>query len=294
MHLVLLTAGKSDALSAQHLHHGPAAGGAGAKNTHACVDLLVLDARHMSQACLTAATRAVTEIRAKPGLRHGVLLCAQPSLPLVVASIRCGLRDVITQYLGPAHLRQVLRAALPNLTRREYRDAVAFLRTFSAFASSDGNSLPLARRAEELARRAETLAEQEKALALEKDRLVRLEQDLRERTRRLDRQIARMQNDADLHPGLTNTPFASTGHTQAPFGATGSNSPVPDYAAMSRRLEQRAAELDVRERLLNEMQTLLLATPQGAAMSKQLPLPPVSPLPAPTPAPARAFVGAAA
>lgn len=254
MHLVLLTSGQGGALSTQHLHHGA---NAVLKKEDAPIDLLVLDARHMSPACLSAATRSVTEIRSRHGLRHGVLLCAQPTLPLIVASIRCGLRDVINQYIGAAHLRQLLRAALPNLTRREYRDAVAFLRTFSAFSGSEGgNSLPLARRAEELSRRAEALAEQEKALALEKDRLARQEQDLRERTRRLDRQIARMQNDADIQPG---PPPAIAGAGQ------------PDYAAMSRRLEQRAAELDVREKLLNEMQTLLLATPQGAALKQVLP-----------------------
>jgi hypothetical protein len=293
MHLVLLSAGKGDALSTQHLHHGhPPSARADASG----IDLLILDARHMTPACLSSATRCVVEIRARHGLRHGVLLCTQPTLPLIVASIRCGLRDVITQYLGAAHLRHLLRASLPNLTRREFRDAVAFLRTFSAFSTTDSNSLPLARRAEELTRRAETLAEQEKAIALEKDRLARLEQDLRDRTRRLDRQIARLQNDADVQPGFTNAPFASPGRTNAPF-AGGSNSPIPDYAAMSSRLEQRAAELDVREKLLNEMQTLLMATPQGSAVSKQLPLPgaaTASPAPGAAPAKAPALIGAAA
>ena len=275
MHLVLLTAGKGDALSTQHLHLGQPSSG----RTADSIDLLILDARHMSQTCLSAATRCVVEIRSRHGLRHGVLLCAQPTLPLIVASIRCGLRDVITQYLGAAHLRQLLRASMPNLTRREFRDAIAFLRTFSAFSNTDSNSLPLARRAEELARRAETLAEQEKSIALEKDRLARMEQDLRDRTRRLDRQIARLQNDADIQPAATPSPFAG-----------GSSAPLPDYAAMSRRLEQRAAELDVREKLLNEMQTLLMATPQGSTMPK-----PVQPAPAAAPTPsARALISAAA
>lgn len=278
MHLVLLTSGKGDSLSTQHLHHGQHAS---ARTDAGSIDLLVLDARHMSPACLAAATRCVVEIRSRHGLRHGVLLCAQPTLPLIVASIRCGLRDVITQYLGAAHLRQLLRASLPNLTRRDFRDAVSFLRTFSAFSTTDANSLPLARRAEELTRRAETLAEQEKAIALDKDRLARMEQDLRDRTRRLDRQIARLQNDADVQTSATSAPFPG-----------GSNAPLPDYAAMSRRLEQRAAELDVREKLLNEMQTLLMATPQGSAMNKQPPAAnvpaPAASVPAPISAPAPA------
>ena len=94
MHLVLLTSGKGDSLSTQHLHHGQHAP---SRTDAGSIDLLVLDARHMSPACLAAATRCVVEIRSRHGLRHGVLLCAQPTLPLIVASIRCGLRDVITK-----------------------------------------------------------------------------------------------------------------------------------------------------------------------------------------------------
>ena len=69
---------------------------------------------------------------------------------------------------------------------------------------------------------------------------------------------------------------------------------------MSRRLEQRAAELDVREKLLNEMQALLMATPQGSAMNKQAPAAsiaaPAAPVAAPVsaPAPSRVLARAAA
>ncbi len=252
MHIVILTAGKSDALSTQHIHHHAAAPGverAPSRN----VNLLVLDARNMSPECLNAATAKVVEMRKHHGLGHGVLLCAKPTLPLLVASIRCGLRDVITQYIDAIHLRQILRSAVPRLTRRDYRDAVTFLRTFNAFSTGEGDSTTLARRAEELSRRAESLAEQEKAIALEKDRIARREQDLRERTRRLDRQIARMQTDSDV-------------------GSVGGASTLgsPQLEAMSKRLDARAAELDVREKLLSEMQTLLLSTPQGAEVTKHL------------------------
>jgi DNA repair exonuclease SbcCD ATPase subunit len=251
MHIVILTAGKNDTLSIQHLHHHPAGTQGPERAPSRCVNLLVLDARDMSPECLNSATRKVVEIRQQNGLGHGVLLCAKPTLPLLVASIRCGLRDVITQYIDAVHLRQVLRSAVPGLTRREYRDTVSFLRTFNAFSTGEGDATTLARRAEELARRAEALAEQEKELALEKDRIARAEQDLRERTRRLDRQIARMQDDADVAPG-------------AP--ALGS----PELETMSKRLDKRAAELDVQEKLLNEMQALLLSSPQAVPLQKHL------------------------
>ena len=274
MHFVLLTTGHGRALSVQHLRHGlhPTPG-------TDFVDLLVLDARHMSPATLSAATRNVEEIRARHGLRHGVLLCSQPTLSLIVASIRCGLRDIITQHIGAAHLRQLLRAAIPSLGRREYREMAALLRTFSGISSGDKNSALVGRRAEELDRRAAALTEQEKALALEKDRLARAEQDIRERTRRLDRQIARLQNDADIAPGHTNAPFPVAG---------GTASPLPDHVAMSRRLEQRAMELDVREKLLDEVQKLLLSTPEGKMMSQQLQLA------TPPPTRVRGLAGAAA
>lgn len=259
MHLVFLTTGQGGALSLQHVHHQTNPN----QPTSHLVDLLVLDARHMSQACLDSAMRAIVEIRARQGLRHGVLLCAQLSLPLIVASIRCGLRDVITQYISAPHLRQILRAALPSLSRREYRDAVAFLRIFSAFSSDGADSLPLARRAESLDRRAEDLSEQAKHLNMERDRLARLDQDLRDRTRRLDRQIARLQNDSDVSTTGSGHPFSST--SAAPVSTA-------EQAALTRRLEQRAAELDLREKLLDEMQTLLLSTPQAASMAKSLPI----------------------
>lgn len=262
MHIVHLSAGQGDSVFPLHIRLGaPAADKA---HDH-FVNLLVLDVRGMSDACLGAAIRAIGDIRAKHGLRHGVLLCAQPALSVVVASIRCGLRDVITPRIGATQLRQLLRSAIPGLTRRECRDAVAFLRAFAGSPGETGDTVHHARRAEALTRRADELAEEAKALALEKDRLLRMEQDLRERTRRLDRQIARMQGDADLPAaGLTNSPFARAG-SAAPVPAA-----QPDFAAMSRRLDQRAAELDLREKLLAEMQTLLLTTPQGAAMGKEL------------------------
>ncbi len=250
MHIVILTAGKNDALSIQHLHHHAtnSQGVERAPSRH--VNLLILDARDMTDKCLVSATTTVVEIRKQHGLSLGVLLCAKPTLPLLVASIRCGLRDVITQYINAAHLRQVLRSAVSGLTRREYRNVVSFLRTFNAFSTGEGDATTLARRSEEIARRFEVLTEREKEIALEKDRIARTEQDLRERTRRLDRQIARMQNDADLTPAAT--------------PAIGS----PDLDAMSKRLDIRAAELDVREKLLNEMQSLLLSTPQGSPLEK--------------------------
>jgi hypothetical protein len=253
MHIAILTSGRNDTLSIQHLHHHVS--GRGATPPHPRhVNLLVLDARSMNDECLTSATAKVAEFRRQHGLGHAVLLCAKPTLPLLVASIRCGLRDVITQYVGAAHLLQILRSAVPGLTRRDYIEIVCLLRIFNAFSTGEGDSATVARRSTELARLAEMLTEQEKNLALDKDRIARMEQDLRERTRRLDRQIARMQNNSDVAVSPTNSPLGT----------------APDYEAMSRRLDKRAAELDVREKLLNEMEKLLLSTPQATTINKIL------------------------
>lgn len=260
MHFVLITAGQGNSPTVQHLHHQSSPTAAGSR----LVNLLVLDARHMSPPCLKAATRAVDDIRTRHGLRHGVLLCDKPSVPLVVAAIRCGLRDIITQYIGAGHLRELLRAAVPSIGRREYRDIVGLLRTFTGWTSgADHATISLAKRAEELSRRAEELNEQAKTLAVERDRLTRLDQDLRERTRRLDRQIARLQNDSDVLPGGGETAFA------------GGAAPT-ELAAQARRLEQRATQLDLREKMLNEMQALLLAAPPAAAAAPGQPAPPPS------------------
>jgi hypothetical protein len=258
MHLVLLTSGKNGGLSTQHLHQGPPVSAPRADT----VDLLILDARHMSPHCFNTATQAVLDIRARLGLRHGILLCNQPTIPLVIACIRCGLRDIINHYVGAAHLRQLLRSAIPSLSRKEFRDAVAFLRTFSGFVSgADRGTVEVGRRTEELNRRAESLAELEKTLANEKDRLDRLDRDLRERTRRLDRQLARLQNDSDILPPPATSSSSSGGSTP----------PMPvDLAALTKRLDQRAAELDLREKMLNEVQALLLSTPEGAALREIL------------------------
>ncbi|MEY4489508.1 MAG: hypothetical protein RIQ79_2016 [Verrucomicrobiota bacterium] len=252
MHIAILTAGRNGTLSIQHLHHHIAGRGAAMPHSRH-VNLLIMDARSMNDECLTLATAKVAEFRRQHGLGHGVLLCAKPTLPLLVASIRCGLRDVTTQYIGAAHLLRILRSATPGLTRRDYIEIVCFLRTFNAFSTGEGDATTVARRSKELARLAETLAQQEKDMALEKDRVARMEQDLRERTRRLDRQVARMQASSDVaHPA-----------TNPPLGA-------PDYDAVSRQLDKRAAELDVREKLLNEMEKLLLSTPQAATINKYL------------------------
>jgi hypothetical protein len=264
MHIVILTAGQGGSLSTQHLRHGH-----NPRPESDLVNLLVLDSRHMSPECFAAATRTVNEIRARFGLRHGVLLCGQkPQLQIIVGAIRCGLRDVITQYMGAAHLRQLLRASVPALSRRDFREAIAFLRTFGGLAGADTEAENrLGRRAEELKRLSESIAEREKALVAEKDRLTKLDQDLRERTRRLDRQIARMQTDADVAPAGSVTPFAGS-------SSGGANALPAELAALSARLEKRSAELDVREKLLNEMQALLLAAPKATATAKPGPASP--------------------
>ncbi|MBC8011817.1 MAG: hypothetical protein H7067_17155, partial [Burkholderiales bacterium] len=205
------------------------------------VNLLILDARRMERDCFAAACAEVGVIRAKLGLNLGVLVCKTPTLALTVAAIRCGLRDVVTQYVTASHLRQLIRVASPDTRLQDFDGVVSFLRTFSGLSTTETAPGDLARREQELARRAEEVASLEKRLASDKDTISRHEQELRERTRRFDRQLARLQTDVDIATTQTSMP------------------PFAEQEAMSRLLDQRAAELDLREKLLLEMQELLTA-----------------------------------
>jgi hypothetical protein len=205
------------------------------------INLLILDARRMEKECFTAACAEVVKIRAKHGLNIGVLVCKEPTLALTVAAIRCGLRDVVTEFVTASHLRQLIRVASPDTRLEDFDAVVGMLRTFSSLPAGGTNAFDLARREQELARRQEEMSSLEKRLSADKDSISRHEQELRERTRRLDRQLARLQNDEDVLP------------------STASRPPMAEQEAMARVLDQRAAELDLREKLLLEMQELLTA-----------------------------------
>lgn len=250
MNIVLLTCGQGGKLSVHHVHHQV---GIERTPTPRTIHLLVLDSRRMESDCFAAACAEIATIRKALGLNHGVLLCQTPTLPLTVAAIRCGLRDVICRYVSASHLRALLQAAHPGvrLTVQEFDAIATFLRTFSGLSVSEGPIADLAKRETELARKSEQLAGLESRLAVEKEAIITRDRELRERTRRLDRQLAMQQTDADV------VPTASPQVSIAPF----------ELEVMSKRLEKRAAELDVREKLLTEMEALVMAHAQGLTSS---------------------------
>jgi hypothetical protein len=258
VNLVLLTTGLGGALSVQYVQHRLASDRSAPVAT---INLLILDVRKMSQRVFTEACVEVEKIRAQQGVKLGVILCQQPTIPITVAAIRCGLRDMINQYATARHLHQLLRLACPGIRVREYDALVAFIRTFTGISKAEKSSADLARREQDLARRLEEATALEKKHSLDRDTLARREAELKERTRRFDRQLARMQNDADLVGG--DTPEEAT-------TATASRAPFVELDAMSKRLDQRAIELDAKEKLLNEMQNLLLTTPVGAVLKQHL------------------------
>ena len=241
MKIVLLTRGLGGGLSIQQVYHHN--GLERPSVSSPLVNLLILDARRMEKECFAAACAEVGAIRAKFGLNLGVLVCKAPTLALTVAAIRCGLRDVVTQYVTASHLRQLVRVASPETRLQDFDGVVSFLRTFSGLSSTETAPGDLARREQELARRIEEVSSLEKRLAVDKDTISRHEHELRERTRRFDRQLARLQTDVDVAtaPAASRSPFAE------------------QQEATARLLDQRAAELDLREKLLLEMQELLTA-----------------------------------
>ncbi|MCU0792250.1 MAG: hypothetical protein MUE42_05235 [Opitutaceae bacterium] len=257
MNIILLSCGLGGELAVHQVHHQI---GTARSAPPRPVHLLVLDARRMSPDCFAAACKEISVIRDSFGLNHGVLLCHAPTLPLTVAAIRSGLRDIIYQHITAARLRSMAQAANPGtrLTVKEFDALAAFLRTFTGLSGSNSPVADIAARENELARKAEQLAALETRLTFEKEALENRDRDLRDRTRRFERQLAMQQNDADIAPA-----------SHAP--RAGSNPPLPELEAMARKLEQRAAELDFREKLLLEMQTILTAAgaPLGAAPAKK-------------------------
>lgn len=253
MNLILLTRGTpkhpdAPGVRQVQLHTSDAASTAPSRAR--AVHLLVLDARRMSPACLEAAFAEVATINRTLGFRLGVLLCAAPTLDLTVKAMRAGLHDIIRDSLDARDLRSLLQHALSgSRVGRETLATVFGLLRLSAGRQPFAPPLPsmeIARREHELSRRAEQLANIEKRLAFDRAALEARDEELRASTRRLERSLASQQSDADV----------------------ASSPPAPAAAelhALAARLEQRARDLDFREKLLREMETLLTAQPAPAA-----------------------------
>ncbi|CAM3154452.1 hypothetical protein [Rariglobus hedericola] len=233
------------------------------------VHLLVMDVRRMNPACVKAALAEVTHLRRSPGIKHGVLVCDIPLLPLVLGAMRAGLRDIIHEPLTARQVLQLLRVATPGhrACARQISTLAALLRTLTSADKPASPSACVARREYALNQRAEQLAHTETRLTLERAALEDREQKLRAGTRRLERDFAALQSDSDLaRPKRTAIPSTPTA---TPFTATPFSAPpfATDLQAIATQLAERANALDIRERMLQEMENLLLAqvaAPQAA------------------------------
>lgn len=253
MRIIVLTSALGGALAVHQVNHQV---GLDRVTTPRVFNLLVLDARRMTPECFSAACAEVGAIRKHHRLNHGVLFCETPTLPLTVAAIRCGLRDVIHRPLGAMQLRALIQAANPgvHLSVAEFDAIAAMVRMSSGLGvAHSGPGADLSRRETELAREKSEVAQRvsqlsilEARLVSEREALAARERDLRERTRRMDRQLAMLQNDADVGSA------PPTQYSSPPV-------PSPEMEALVRKLEKRSAELDLREKLLTEMQALLTA-----------------------------------
>lgn len=231
--------------------------------------LLVLDSRRMNAACLKAAFVEIRKLREAPGFRHGVLVCDVPVLATVQGAIRAGLNDIIQEPLTARQLAALLRAGNPD--RRVGAGQIAALAAIvRTVAAADGPapspSTVLARREYELVRRTERLDHAETRIALERASLEERERQLRTASRRLEREFAALQQDADIArpsppaTGATASPFGPPGATASPFSA---HPFAPDLQSLAAQLAERARALDIRERMLHEMETLLAAQFSG-------------------------------
>lgn len=254
------------------VHHGSAADPAHPRVLHFGVEgapggspvhLLVLDARRMNPSCLKAAFAETRRLRAGPGFKHGVLVCDTPRLPVVQSAMRAGLRDIIHEPLTARQLVQLLRAATPGhrACAPQISALAAIVRTVAA-SDHPPSAARLARREYDLVQRAERLSHTETRLALERAALEDREQKLRAGARRLEREFAAQQADADVVRAKPSAPPPS------PFSA----SPfATDLQAIAAQLEARSAALDIRERMLKEMENLLASQLAGAASGSATP-----------------------
>jgi hypothetical protein len=241
---------------------------------HTSVDLLVVDARRMKPDCLQAAFAEVIRIRSQNGFRHGILVCDVPKLPSVLGALRAGLRDIIHEPLTARRLVQILRTASPGhrIGSQQIAALAAIVRTLTTERSTRPRST-LARREFALEQRADKLTHMETRLTLERAALEQREQKLRTNARHLERQFAALQNDSDVPkpaPTATATPFTSSPFaSQPPFATSSTASPlsaspfVADLQAIAAQLAERANALDIRERMLLEMERLLSTQTPG-------------------------------
>ncbi len=232
------------------LHRGESGG-----DTRASVcSLLVVDARGMTPACTDLALREAGRLRREARAGHGVLLCNVPRLPLVVAAMRAGLRDIIHEPLSAAHMLRLLRAATPGgrLAARQV-SAIASLLRGLAQAPRQPAARHLAQREHALQRHSEQLAARETRLELERAALEERERRLRASSLSFERRFAALQRDADLAPA-------------AESGAALASVPEPRTAeldGLAARLKERAQALDIRERILQELEHILLGQLNG-------------------------------
>lgn len=260
IHFVLVHHG--EAAHPEHprvLHFGVESGTGGGNGSlaHSGVHLLVLDARRMNPACLKAAFTEVKRLRSSPGFKHGVLVCDLPHLPVIQGAMRAGLRDVIHQPLTARQLVHLLRAATPGhrTCSRQIAALGAIVRTIDATdRPTSASAAALARREYALMQRADQLDHRETRLTLERAALEDREQKLRASARRLERDYAALQAETDTirpKPPAPVSPPTATPFSASPFAT--------DLQAIATQLAERAHALDIRERMLQEMEALLTA-----------------------------------
>lgn len=216
-------------------------GGASARAVH----LLVLDIRGMRRPSIDLAFDEVGVINRSLGFNHGVLFCDAPNVPLTVAAIRAGLNDLVHGPVTASRIRSILQQTCPAASRNDFRALSSLFRTLGLGAARALPASELARREQALAHRSEQLANIERRLAFDRAALEERDRELRASARRLERELAAQQLE-DAPPAPTTGPAAA------------------ELQALARRLSQRAAELDFREKLLLEMQALLTAKAHSA------------------------------
>lgn len=249
MNIILITAGHTRLPEQPIIQQLRLQAGSTEKALHANgVNLLVVDSRRMTPACLVAALKEPGVINHQIGFSFGLLLCRTATIKLTVAAMRAGLHDIVDGSISAWQLRGILSASMPRtkLTAANFSACASFMRALVGGAAM--RQLPavqLARRERELARRSDQLANIERRLAFDREALAARDQELSENTRRFHDQFSRFQMDVQelVAPPPEKPPTVTSAELET----------------RAAQLEQRARDLDFREKLLTEMESLLSA-----------------------------------
>jgi hypothetical protein len=224
------------------------AGLPGQATTPGPVNIVLVDTHGMSPDTIEDALVWITSFHHAHPLTKVAMFWPEPPIDMVVRSLRCGVTDIIKEPLSWTRFyRLLLGSARTPVECRSARAIIECNRFIEStgFTEEQADLASLLMRERKLHRREATLAIETRRLDDLREVMHHREGELRTRAMRLDEEFARLQTDADLHPG----PAGHAPPSTAPAAAAVADDSiqVAADAAAEKRLQSREALLKVRE-----------------------------------------------